>query len=86
MDPEMIKSKLPWGFDIPVKFVTKEDLLSDFPMNRRDEIKKKLKSISEGDFPGDEEKAHIEADKLLLELINDPEITEYFNNIEKWYA
>ena len=34
----------------------------------------------------DLEKAHIEADILLLEYINDEEITKAFNDIDKWYA
>ena len=35
---------------------------------------------------GDEEIAHVKADEALLEFINDPEITEAFDAIEKWYA
>ncbi len=34
----------------------------------------------------DTESAHIEADNLLLEYINDDEITEAFKDIDKWYA
>ena len=34
----------------------------------------------------DLEKAHIKADILLLEYINDEEITKAFNDIDKWYA
>lgn len=34
----------------------------------------------------DIESAHIEADNLLLEYISDDEITEAFNDIDKWYA
>lgn len=47
----------------------------------RDELKKlaeKVNFVPEGD--------HVEADKLLLEYINDPEVTRLFNEIEKWYA
>ena len=34
----------------------------------------------------DPETYHVEADRLLLELINDQEISEAFDAIEKWYA
>lgn len=30
--------------------------------------------------------AHIEADNLLLQFINDPRVSEAFGEIEKWYA
>ena len=32
------------------------------------------------------EVAHMVADKLLLEYINDPEITEAFTKVNKWYS
>lgn len=35
---------------------------------------------------GDPSDWHEEADKLLLEYINDSEITQLFEKIEKWYA
>jgi hypothetical protein len=31
------------------------------------------------------DEGHIKADKLLLEYINDKEVTELFNNLPKWY-
>ena len=34
----------------------------------------------------DEEEAHVLADKALLKFINDPEVTEAFEDINKWYA
>lgn len=34
----------------------------------------------------DNEDTHIRADELLLEFINDKEVSEAFNNIDKWYA
>lgn len=34
----------------------------------------------------DRERPHVNADKALLAYINDDEITEAFENIEKWYA
>lgn len=33
-----------------------------------------------------EEDNHIEADNLLLEYINNEEITTAFNKIDKWYS
>jgi hypothetical protein len=35
---------------------------------------------------GDIEIDHSIADEALLEYINDPEITEAFNAVERWYA
>ena len=34
----------------------------------------------------DREQAHIDADDALLDYINDPEILEAYQKIEKWYA
>ena len=34
----------------------------------------------------DPENGHMVADKLLLKYINDAEITESFDKINKWYA
>lgn len=45
-----------------------------------------LKKLRDLDGAADPEHAHAEADKLLLEFINDEEITEAFNNLELWYA
>lgn len=45
-----------------------------------------LKALSECDKGVDEEIAHVRADKLLLEYIDDIDITEAFDKIEKWYA
>jgi hypothetical protein len=42
-----------------------------------------LKNLSNNN---DCEEAHVEADGLLLEYINDAEITKAFQQIEKWYA
>lgn len=50
----------------------------------RDELLDALRKL-QGDG-GDEEINHVEADALLLKFINDPEIAEAFNKIEKWYA
>jgi hypothetical protein len=35
---------------------------------------------------GDTEADHARADDALLAYINDPEITEAYNAIERWYA
>jgi hypothetical protein len=35
---------------------------------------------------GDTEVAHSEADEALLRYINDPEITEAYERVDKWYA
>lgn len=32
------------------------------------------------------EEAHVIADKLLIEYINDPEIKAAFNKVDKWYS
>lgn len=42
-----------------------------------------LKRLSESKDPED---AHGSADEALLEFINDPEITEAFEMVPKWYA
>lgn len=34
----------------------------------------------------DPEGDHVNADQLLLDYINDPEITQAFELIDKWYA
>ena len=47
------------------------------------ELKEKLRSINPN---WDEEMNHIRADKLLLEYINNPRVTDLFNNIKKWYV
>ncbi len=48
----------------------------------KEELLAKLSECS----TGDEEKDHAKADALLLEYINDVEIMEAFDKIEKWYA
>lgn len=37
-------------------------------------------------YDKDPEYAHTQADALLLELIDNPEITRAFNHIQKWYS
>ena len=47
------------------------------------ELLEKLKKL-QGD--GDTENQHCMADDLLLEFINDEQISEEYNKINKWYA
>ena len=47
------------------------------------QLKEQLKSIDSSDT---QYTNHIRADELLLEYINDQEVTDLFNKIEKWYA
>jgi hypothetical protein len=57
--------------------MNKEKLLLEFK-----EIHNKLKNTP----LYDEEKAHYDADDLLIQFINDKEIEEAFDSIHKWYA
>lgn len=51
----------------------------------RDELLDKLRKIK--DTKGwDKEVTHGEADQALLDFINDPEIEQAYDAIEKWYA
>lgn len=56
----------------------------------KEKLIEKLKEIKikyNPDKPSyDGEKAHIEVDYLLLEYINDKEIKEAYEDIEKWYS
>lgn len=49
------------------------------------ELLAKLKQI-DFDYGRDQEVAHSMVDDALLEYIDDKDITEAFNAIEKWYA
>jgi hypothetical protein len=49
----------------------------------KDELVTKLKALS-NNF--DIEDSHIKADQLLLEYINDKDVVNAFDEIEKWYA
>lgn len=48
----------------------------------KEELIAKLQDVDSGD----EEKDHRLADRLLLEYINDPEVTVAFFDIPKWYS
>ena len=50
----------------------------------RAEVISRLQEL-EGD-DGDIEASHAEADELLLQYINDPEIEKAFEEVPKWYA
>ena len=52
-------------------------------MSRKEKLIKDLKDLQEC---SDIESAHGDADDLLLDYINDKEVREAFDNIEKWYA
>lgn len=49
------------------------------------ELLERLRYIQE-ELPEDEEMCHFQADKALLEYINDSDVTNAFDKIEKWYA
>ncbi len=62
-------------------------------MNRNDLIKKLNKLVEKSEIyyedtklTGDPSEWHEEADELLLEYINDEEITETYRKIERWYS
>lgn len=52
---------------------------------RRSGLLEQLKALEERSI-NDSENAHIEADDLLLEFINDEEIVEIYGRIKKYYA
>jgi hypothetical protein len=61
--------------------MTREKLLDRLRYIKSDiELKNRV-----GDFP-DLEISHKVADNLLLDYINDKDVTKAFNNIEKWYS
>jgi hypothetical protein len=45
-----------------------------------------IKILKELASRSDKEEAHILADKVLLDFINDDEIRAEYNNIDKWYS
>lgn len=50
----------------------------------KQELIEKLRNIQKNNF--DLESNHGDADDLLLEYIDDKEVTKAFNDIDKWYA
>ena len=53
--------------------------------NLRAHVLKELRALAQ-DKDGDHEANHGRADDLLLELIDDDEVTDAFKRIKKWYA
>lgn len=49
-------------------------------------IKELKEKMIEAEKDGNEEDIHIKQDSLLLEYINNSEITEIYNRTDKWYA
>lgn len=49
----------------------------------RDELLEELRWLQDDRDP---ESAHAEADRLLLAFIDDPEVTEAYRLIDRWYA
>jgi len=49
----------------------------------KDELLERLRACAKN---GDTEIAHSDADDALIEYINDPEITEAYEAVSKWYA
>ena len=50
---------------------------------KKEDLLKILKGL---EASGDTESAHADADDALIDFINDPEITEAYEKIDKWYA
>ena len=53
------------------------------PPSRKQKLIAKLLELAESQ---DTEVAHSDADKLLINYINDVEIAEAYNRVPKWYA
>ena len=51
----------------------------------KQELIKQLKALANS-VTGDEEEWHFAADQLLLDFINDPDVTETYEAIPKWYS
>jgi hypothetical protein len=52
---------------------------------KRDELLKVLRDLKDCEDK-DREAAHVTSDQSLLDYLADPEITEAYNAITKWYA
>lgn len=52
------------------------------PKLTKEELIKQLKALEDGD----QETSHIKADELLIEFINDPDVTDAFYSIDKLYS
>lgn len=60
--------------------------MSDNEKTRRDELLAGLLAIAATNNGGDLELNHINADNLLLKYIDDVEVSNAFDEIEKWYS
>lgn len=52
----------------------------------KEEALKRLRELASGKCKGDDEEWHVEADEILLDLIDDDEIREAYDDVPKWYA
>ena len=51
----------------------------------KEELIERLRAIK-AEHIGASEEGHVDADNLLIEFTNDPEIQEAYDAIPKWYA
>lgn len=72
--------RLAEGQGMSISDVVRNALATD---PRRDKLLELLRSLAGS---GDPETAHSMADDALLEYISDPEVSDAFNAIDKWYA
>jgi hypothetical protein len=69
--------------------VTKDELIRKLRSVEMDTAIRDNPWLDKAYGPGlhiDSERAHHVADQLLIEFINDPEVTQAFEEIRKWYA
>jgi hypothetical protein len=59
------------------------ETMSDEREDRLIDLRAALRALAES---ADPESSHGEADGLLLEFINDREVTEAYNALTRWYA
>ena len=79
----LINSLIQDGADVQAIF----DQIRTLVIDKFEEIEKELiKELKDLHGPTDQEIAHTEADDLLLTYIDDPEITDAFKKIKKWYS
>jgi hypothetical protein len=48
-------------------------------------LAKRLRALMD-EYEGDEEKLHLKMDEELLRFINDPAVTDCYNDAEIWYG
>jgi len=56
------------------------------PTERGERKKELLKILKRALRSMDQESAHVDADEAIIKFINDPEISEAYYAIPKWYA